>query len=276
MDKFADLHLHSNYSDGTQSPRELVQQAQQIGLSCIALTDHDNVEGVPLALAAGKEFNVEVIPGFELSTEVEGKDVHILGYFIDHQSSLLKEKLREIQKIRVERIKKMLILLKAEGINNIELEEVSCLVNSDALGRLHLATVLEKKGWVKDKQEAFNRFIGEEGPAYVRKYKQSPHEAIELILKLGGVAVMAHPMVTYKDEIISGLVEAGLGGMEVYYPNYYGAVIRYYEGLAKKYNLILTGGSDGHGAAKDNTTMGKVKVPYGVVEQLKQACAKTI
>jgi predicted metal-dependent phosphoesterase TrpH len=139
------------------------------------------------------------------------------------------------------------------------------------VGRPHLASVLQKKGWVGSLREAFDKYLGEDRPAYVAKYKQSPYQAIDLIRRSGGVAVLAHPVVTQKDELIGSFVEAGLKGLEVYYPNVPMVVINHYENIARKHNLIMTGGSDAHGSAKGNTFIGKVKIPYEVVEQLRQA-----
>ena len=274
MTRFADLHIHTFYSDSTSSPEEVAQEAFAAGVNCIAITDHDTIDGFAPTLEAAREHNLEVISGIELSSEIDGKDVHILGYCFDPKSPQLLEIITKAQDERIERIKKMIAKLEKLGVNNIAFEEVRVLVKSKSLGRPHLATILKQKGWVGDIAQAFEKYLGEHAPAYVPKYKLSPPEAIALIRGAGGVAVLAHPMVTNKDELIPSLVEGGLQGLEVYYPNYPAAALEYYEKLAKKYKLLMTGGSDAHGKAKSNTYIGKIKIPYELVEQLKSCSVK--
>ena len=269
MTKWADLHIHTYYSDSTSSPQEVVDDAVKSGLSCIAITDHDVVDGIDPVAAIARQHDIEVIPGIELWSELNGKDIHILGYGFNHKKSPLVEKLGEIQQARVERIKKMIQKLEALGVNNITFEEVAAKTHSNAVGRPHLAAVLKEKGWVSTLRGAFDKYIGETGPAYFTKYNQTPFEAIKLITDSGGVAVMAHPMYTQKDELISQFVKAGLGGLEVYYPNCSETVLKFYKNLAKKYNILATGGSDAHGKAKTHTYVGKTQIPYEIVEALK-------
>jgi predicted metal-dependent phosphoesterase TrpH len=268
--KFADLHIHTYYSDSTLSPQEVVNEAVHAKLACISIADHDTIEAIEETRTAAEEFGLEVIPGIELSSEIEGKDVHILGYFIDPDAPSFREELAKMQQWRIERIKQMIENLRKEGINNIEDDEVLKLTRTDAVGRPHLAAVLKEKGWVSSIPEAFNKYLGEEHPAYVTKYKQTPYQAIELIRNAGGIAVLAHPMVTQKDELIPDFVKAGLQGLEVYYPNYSNNTIQYYGNLARKHGLVVTGGSDAHGDAKSNTYIGRVKLPYQFVEELKE------
>ncbi len=268
---FADLHVHTYFSDSTSSPQEVVDDALKAGLSCIAITDHDIVQGVNPAIEAARGQAFEVVPGIELSSEFENCDIHILGYFIDHQKGLLFEKIDVFLDARMERMKKMIMNLKGVGVDNIEFEEVCALTHSRAVGRAHLAMLLEQKGWVPNIKSAFEKYIGLGCPGYAPKYKQTPFEAIELIRSCGGVAVMAHPMLTQKDELIPRFVAAGLKGLEVYYPNCMGTVTRFYEGLAQKNGLIATGGSDAHGKSKSYSYVGKKTVPLEVVEQLRRA-----
>lgn len=269
MTKWADLHIHTYYSDSTSSPQEVVDDALKAGLSCIAITDHDVTDGIDPVREAAAPHGIEVIAGIELSSELNGKDIHILGYGFDHKESPLVEKLNDIQQARVERIKRMIAKLKILGVNNISFEEVAAKTKSNAVGRPHLAAVLHEKGWVSSIRSAFDKYIGEGGPAYFTKYNQTPFEAIKLITDSGGVAVMAHPMYTQKDELISQFVKSGLGGIEVYYPNCSETVLKFYKNLAKKYNILATGGSDAHGKAKTHTYVGKTQVPYEIVEALK-------
>ena len=268
--KQADLHIHTYYSDGTQSPQEVVDEAVAAGLSCIAITDHDVVDGVQLAQRAAQGRGLEVVAGIELSSEVGGKDIHILGYFIDCQKGPLVERLEALQQARIERMKKMISKLNEMNIGPIDLQEICALSQSKAVGRPHLAAVLQKKGFVSSLREAFDKYIGEGCPAYFTKYDQTPFEAIQLIKKSGGIAVMAHPMLTQKDELIPGFVQAGLDGIEVYYPYCSENVIKFYEGIARKHNLLTTGGSDAHGKAKEHTFIGKQKIPYELVERMKE------
>jgi predicted metal-dependent phosphoesterase TrpH len=270
MTKWADLHIHTYYSDSTDSPEEVVAQAVTAGLSCIAITDHDAVDGIEPAMAAAKAHGLEVIAGIELSSEINGKDVHILGYGFDYKKSPLVDKLKDIQKARIERMTKMIEKLRSLGINNITFDEIRAKTKSDAVGRPHLAQALKEKGWVSSIKAAFDKYIGEGAPAYFTKYNQTPYEAIALIRESGGVAVMAHPMSTMKDELIAPFVKAGMGGLEVYYPNCSETVLKFYKNLAKKYSVVPTGGSDAHGKAKVYTHIGKAQVPYEIVEELKK------
>jgi predicted metal-dependent phosphoesterase TrpH len=269
MTKTADLHIHTHYSDSTQSPLEVVKHAQQQGLGCIAITDHDTIEGVQPTQEIAQGLGLEVIAGIEMSSEWQGKDIHVLGYFLDCANPFLLKSIKLMQDARIDRMQKMIEKLKKLGIDNINLEEVCALTQSKSVGRPHLATLLKSKGWVKTLKAAFEKYLDENAPAYVPKYKQSPYEAIELIQKSGGVAVLAHPMLTQVDELIPSFVRGGLKGLEVYYPNCPMTLVHFYEKLAKKHQIAVTGGSDAHGDAKRNTYIGRIKIDYALVEQLK-------
>jgi predicted metal-dependent phosphoesterase TrpH len=250
----------------------VAREAHGNGLSCVAITDHDTLDGIQPTVEAAKEYGIEVITGIELSSEVHEKDVHILGYLFDCTNQQLTGRLRQMQDGRIKRMDEMIVKLKGLGVDNITLDEVCRLAKSDSVGRPHLASVLLEKGWVSSIQMAFNKYLAEGAPAYVSKFQQTPREAIALIKQAGGIAVLAHPMLTQIDELIPGLVEAGLGGIEAHYPNASTAVIRFYEGLARKHRLVVTGGSDAHGHVKKHTFIGKLTIPYELVEKLKQAC----
>jgi 3',5'-nucleoside bisphosphate phosphatase len=271
MASTADLHIHTYFSDSTSSPQEVVDEALKAELSCIAITDHDIVEGIGPAIEAAQPHALEVVPGIELSSEFENCDIHILGYFIDYQKGPLLEKIDIFLDARMERMKQMIMNLKGVGIDNIEFEEVCTLTKSRAVGRAHLALLLQQKGWVSNIKTAFEKYLGVGCPGYASKYKQTPFEAIELIRSAGGVAVMAHPMLTQKDELIPRFAAAGLKGLEVYYPNCMNTVTQFYERIAQKNGLIATGGSDAHGKAKSYTYVGKKTVPLEVVEELRRA-----
>jgi len=251
-----------------------MQAAQKYDVQCLAVTDHDTVEGVAPCQALAAEYDVDIIPGIELSAEENRRDVHILGYFLNIEDSRLLDRIRRFQEARVARIKKMIEKLAELGVTGIDFSEVAALTRSNSVGRMHLALVLAQKGLVYDIKEAFDKYIGEDGPAYVPKWKFTPIEAIQLIKDVGGVAVLAHPMVTSCDEIIPSLVKSGLGGMEVFYPNSSSEAIRFYSKLAQKHNLVATGGSDSHGRVKPATHIGTVKVPCEVVEELRRRAAQ--
>jgi len=252
----------------------VLEQAQGSGLSAVAITDHDTVEGVAPTLELAAEHGIEVIPGIELSSEAEKKDIHILGYFLDCQNAELLRQLKLFQEARVARIKKMIEKLAGLGIEGIDFQEVASLTRSNSVGRLHLATVLVRKGVVTDIKAAFDKYLGENGPAYVPKWKLSPTEAIRLIKQSGGSAVLAHPMVTAKDELIPSFVRAGLDGIEVFYPFSSQTALDFYKHIAQKHNLVMTGGSDSHGKSKPYNNVGSMKVPYEQVEALRARAGK--
>lgn len=269
MEKRADLHMHSSCSDGTQTPEEVVIASKDVGMSCIAISDHDTIDAIKPAIACGKEHGVEVIPAIELSTEIDKKDVHMLGYLFDYENAEFLEVINKIQYSRIGRMHDMIAKLKEAGVDDISFEDVEEFAGTKSLGRPHLAHFLEARGWVKNKQEAFDKYLADGRPGCVPKFKISPFEAIEMVEKAGGISVLAHPKFSQVDEHIPAFVEAGLGGIEVYYPNTPRELIRFYEGLVEKHGLVATGGSDAHGDNKKHTYIGKVSVPYELVEKLK-------
>jgi predicted metal-dependent phosphoesterase TrpH len=266
----ADLHIHTHFSDGSFSPEEVIEYALRAKLSCVAITDHDTIEGVGPAREVAVKAGIEVISGIELSSEMNGRDIHMLGYCFDETLREFRDKIDEALNSRVERMKKMIEKINSFGLEQITFEEVEALAHSRAIGRPHLARVMLEKGCVRSLQEAFDKYLADDAPAYVTKFKQTPAQAIRMIKEAQGVAVMAHPMVTQMDEIIPALVEDGLDGLEVYYPNTPVTITRFYEGLAKKYDLLMTGGSDAHGEFKQNSYVGKMKIDYTLVERIKE------
>ncbi len=270
---FADLHIHTYYSDGTASPSEVVDEAIKNGLVCIAITDHDMIEGIVPAQEAAKERPLEIIAGVELSSEFEGKDIHILGYFINIDKGPLVDKLELFLDERVKRMKQMIMNLQSLGIKDIAFEETAVLTKSRAVGRAHLALLLVQKGHAASFKDAFEKYLGPGRPGYAAKYQQAPFEAINLIHQSGGLAVMAHPMLTQKDEMIPRLAKFGLDGLEVFYPNCMPSVTEFYRKIAKKHGLLMTGGSDAHGTAKAHTYVGKEQIPYELVEKMKEKIA---
>jgi len=267
--KYADLHLHTNFSDGTFTPEEIVIEASKLGFSAIAITDHDIVDGIEPALLVGERCGVEVIPGVELSAESDGEEVHILGYYMNWLDSKFQQKLQEFRKSRYNRALKMVDKLNEMGIN-IEYEDVIKNADSISIGRPHVAVALLEKGYVSNLSEAFDRYIGDDGPAHMPKQKLSPAEAIAMILDVGGVPVLAHPGMLQQD-IIPDLVSCGLMGLEAFHPNHNYLLSNFFCDLAKRYNLIITGGSDFHGQSKGRTAMGNIKLHYKHISALKGA-----
>ncbi len=267
--KCADLHIHTTASDGTFSPRRVVREAAKRGIHTIAITDHDTVQGIPEAIQAGKDMNVEVIPGVELATDERGVEVHILGLFIDWENKTLQDTLKNLSVQRISRMKKMICRLAQFGMN-IEFEEVLELAKGGIIGRLHLAQIMKRKGYATSIAEAFNKHIGDRKACYVSRYKLSPEETISLIYHVGGISILAHPMLLHREDIIKDLPKKGLDGMEVFYHHQAKETTEHYEKMAKDYGLLVTGGSDCHGDGKDQVLIGSVKIPYEYVERLKE------
>ncbi|MEW6009225.1 MAG: PHP domain-containing protein [Candidatus Omnitrophota bacterium] len=267
--KFADLHLHTYYSDGTFSPKELLERSQAAGLSCIAITDHDTVDGLGEAFSLKPE-EIELIAGIELSCDLDNREVHILGYFIDYKNDELLDKLNKIKEYRIERIYLMVDKLKEMKVD-ISAGEVLELSKLGTVGRLHIARVLLEKEIISNIREAFIKFIGEDCPAYVANFRLSVKEAIQTIIKFGGVAVLAHPYTLANDDMISKFADFGLKGIEVYYPEHTRFQVLHYKTLADSLGLVCTGGSDCHGQLKENIKVGSVRIPYEIVDKLKKA-----
>lgn len=273
MKKFADLHVHTFHSDSTFTPEQVVDVAHKGGLAGIAITDHDNVAGIDPSIGFAGKYGMEIIAGVELTAEVDNLEIHILGYFIDWKAEWFEKKLVKIRQARLERIHAMIEKLKKQGVD-IDPKKVFALSGPGAVGRLHLATVLYNEGIISSVSEAFRKYIGQSAPCYVRKYKLTPKEAMDMILKLGGVPVLAHPHILGRDDLISGFIKDGLRGIEVYHTEHSSAATSHYRDIAARYNLVMTGGSDCHGMGKGRVLLGKVKVPYSLVETLREESAK--
>ena len=267
----SDLHVHTNYSDGTMTPEAVVDEAIRLGISTISITDHDTVDGVVAACQYGQGKNLNIIPGLELSSYLSPSEVHILGYFIDIHNVSLQKILKLSQEDRLKRIYAM--VEKLRGLNvNIDPQEIFTLAGKGSPGRMHVAEVIWKHGYCDNILGPFSKYIGDKGPAYVPKKTLNPQQAIELIIDAGGVAVLAHPGLTQRDHVIEDLVKYGLQGIEVYYPSHAPQTVKKYLKIAKKYDLAVTGGSDFHGERKIDTPIAKVTVPGDLVSKLKQRC----
>ena len=286
-----DLHVHSTKSDGTLTPSELVQYAIEKGLSAFALTDHDTTEGIDEAIEAANRHNeavkngtieglpLEVIPGIEFSTEYIGKDIHILGLYIDYNSPAFKEKIQEFVDARILRNKKMCASLASDGIDITYeklLEENPCAV----ITRSHYAKYLLNHGYTTSMKEAFERYIGDHCKHFIPREKITPMQAVELINEVGGLAFLAHPTLYHMsdrilEELIQELKEAGLAGIEAVYCTYTQGEEAQMRKIASKYNLLISGGSDFHGSIKPKLDLavgyGKLFIPESILTDIKHA-----
>ena len=266
----ADLHVHTTASDGSFPPKAVVEKAKEAGMAAIAITDHDTVEGVQEAVAAGLGAGIEVLPGIELGADYEGIEVHILGYCIDIENSELLEKLSWLRRARMERIERMVEKIRKMGIP-VEMEEVLAIAGIGSVGRPHLAKAMVAAGAVKSTAEAFEKFIGAGRLAYVARQKLRPAEAIELVRGAGGLAVLAHPGLGGAGKLFYSLAGAGLGGVEVYHPSHSWEESLYYRMLAAGWDLVATGGSDYHGPGhKSGWQIGLKSVSYETVNEIKR------
>ena len=271
--RFVDLHLHSHYSDGTYRAEELAAQAQRHELAAIALTDHDSVEGCAGTATACRAVGVEFVPGTELTAEEVGDEVHILGYFIDTQNPRLLTQISRFQEVRQNRIREIVARLNHLRVP-LTADAVFALANCRAPGRPHVARALVQARLCGTLDEAFDRFLKRNRPAWVPKFKMGGKEAIELIHQAGGVAVLAHPGLNRTDAVIAPLVEAGLDGIECYHTKHSPSFVTHYLELAGKLGLLMTGGSDCHGQSKGKPLMGTVRVPYQYLEALQARAAR--
>ena len=275
---YVDLHLHTTASDGVLSPSEIVRYAKRKGLQAIAITDHDTIEGCEEGLSEGEKIGFEVIPGIEISAEHSPGSMHILGFFLNIHHPLLNERLEYLQRARAERNPKMVARLNKLGIE-ITYDEVLKASGGGQVGRPHFANVLMEKKIVRSFQEAFDRFLKKGAPAYVDKFRFTSKEALHFINEAAGVAVLAHPNtlgvneISQLEKLILHLVDEGLKGIEVYYPEHSSAEVAQYKALAERYGLVSTGGTDYHGIERNELDIGigrgEMKLPYSIVEKIK-------
>ena len=270
---FADLHLHTNFSDGTYTPEELAGRARELSLAAVALTDHDTVEGCARMAAACELAGLEFIPATELTAEVDGNELHLLGYFVDTQNPRLLEEMTRFQRVRQNRIREMVARLNQLNIP-LQADAVFAIANCLSPGRPHVARALVMGGFCSSLDQAFERFLKKNRPAWVPKFKISAVDAIELIHQADGLAVMAHPGLNRADEIIPGLVRAGLDGVECFHTKHTPTASEHYVRLANELGVLITGGSDCHGLNKGKPLIGTIRLPYEYVEQLKAALAR--
>jgi hypothetical protein len=270
---YADLHLHTNFSDGTYTPEELAGHAGRCGFKAVALTDHDTMEGCERMAAACLAGGVEFVPAAELTTEHSGHELHLLGYFLDAQNAELTGELARFQEVRRQRIYEM-----AGRLNQLQIplqaEAVFTLASCRSPGRPHVARALVQGGWCGSLDEAFERFLKKGKPAWVPKFKISSADAIALIHRAGGLAVLAHPGLNHTDEVIPDLVRAGMDGIECFHSKHSTSMTQRYLEIADHHRLLVTGGSDCHGMSKGKPLIGSIKVPYECVERLRDKVQK--
>jgi 3',5'-nucleoside bisphosphate phosphatase len=272
-----DLHLHSTASDGTLSPTAIMARASEHHLTAISLTDHDTVAGVREILAINPQPDVEFIPGVELSSEHLGKDVHILGYFIDPNNTRLLSTMSALRQARVDRAREIMDRLAALGII-IEFAAVKDLARGEAIGRPHIAQALVKHGIVKTIGEAFSEYLGRGRPAYVTKFVLPVLDVLELVRQAGGVTSLAHPAVSGIDEpTIAFLQSEGLDALEVWHSDHSETQIDELKTVCGRLGLLATGGSDCHGLAKSRgLVLGSLDIPDELVDPLRRRAAAVI
>lgn len=280
--KLVDLHTHTQASDGTTTPGELVRLARECGLAAVAVTDHDTVSGLDEAQAAGKECGIDVVRGCELSTSTDMGEMHILGLWLPEDVSLLQGKLEYLRRKRGERNIRIVEKLQHLGID-ISIEEVLDEARGECVGRPHIAAVLIRKGVVKDIGAAFKEYLGYYGKAYLPKEVLEPEEAVRLLCELGATVSWAHPMLSktdeqWRDNFLRRLVDNGLSAIEAYHSEHSDADVRVCTDMARRYGLALSGGSDYHGTNKPKIRLGVgyggLRVPYAVYEALQTQRAR--
>ncbi|HTY76991.1 MAG TPA: PHP domain-containing protein [Candidatus Bathyarchaeia archaeon] len=268
-----DLHTHTTASDGTYSPTELVAEAAQRGVRVLAITDHDSTDGLPEAMAAATAYRpLEILPGIEINCDVEGAEIHVLGYLMDWQAAWFQDFCRQQRRERRERVHRMVERLNSLGMP-IEADDVFAVVKEGSAGRPHVAQVMVTRGYVKTVREAFDKYLGTGKPGHVPRKKLLPADAVRLIRRAGGVPVFAHPGLANRDELIPELIAAGLMGIECYYPEHSAAQRGAYVQMCRDHDLVATGGSDFHGPRVRAATLGSPAVPLATVDALRAKAA---
>jgi len=268
-----DLHIHTNYSDGYYSPIELIQKVKEAGLDIISITDHDNLSAIYEASSVGKELGIEVIPGLELSSDIGDREVHILGYFIDPDNRELERYLKFFREERLKRAIRIVNKLKELGFS-ISIEDVLEQAKNSAIGRPHIAQAMLEKGLVTNYYEAFNKYIGNNGPAFEKKVHISPQSVVKIISDAGGLSFIAHPG-NMPETLLKELIEEGIDGIEVIHPSHNSFLAKFYKGIVNEYFLLESGGSDFHGGKReDEENLGKYYTSISVLEAMRKRLIK--
>ena len=275
--RIVDLHVHSTESDGTLTPEDLVAEAKKAGLAAFALTDHDTCQGVGKAMPLAASAGIELIPGIELSTDYHGKEVHIVGLYIDIENEQLLKKTAEYRKCRSERNALMVEALRKEGLS-ITMEELVAENPDCVITRANIARFLYEHGQIKSVREAFDRYIGDHCKCYVGRLKVASTDAVRLIKEAGGTAILAHPLLyglsnTNLQKMIDALKPVGLDRLEAIYSTYTTGEEQQMKRLARENGLLISGGSDFHGSNKPDIALGRGRghlyIPYSVLETIK-------
>jgi 3',5'-nucleoside bisphosphate phosphatase len=265
-----DLHSHTTASDGALPPRELVRLAARQGVRVLAVTDHDSVSGLPEAIDEAARHGIEIVPGLEINCDVEGAEIHVLGYCMDWQAPWFEAFLAEQRAERTGRVHRIVERLAELGVP-VTADEVFAICKEGSPGRPHVAQAMVRRGHVKSVREAFDRYLRSGGPANVPRRRLAPTEAVAVIRRARGVPVFAHPGLADRDAMIPELVQAGLAGIETYYPEHSAGQIEAYRALCRAHDLVATGGSDYHGSHTGRAnTLGFPHVPLEVWHELKR------
>jgi predicted metal-dependent phosphoesterase TrpH len=265
----ADLHTHTIFSDGTLTPQELIDLAIKKNIRILSITDHDSVEGIDLAINYAENLNIEIIPGIELSTDINGTEVHILAYFIDYKNPELLEYIENFHTERMERAKKIIAKLNNLGLE-ISLNDVKKIAKNAPICRPHIAKALYNLGQIKNIKQAYIKYIGDYGPANVRKEHISTKTLLNLINNAGGLSFIAHPGFM-KEEIIKELISLGIDGIETVHSTHKPFQVKHYKGIVNEYFLLESGGSDFHGGDRnDDSNFGKFLVSETIVRAMKK------
>ncbi len=279
MTKIIDLHTHTTESDGSFTPEELILEAKKVGLSAIAITDHDSMAGIRKAMPVAIANDIELIPGIEFSTDYNGKEVHVVGLYIDTEHPHLLEKLKEFHESRTNRNALMIENLQKEGFA-ITMEELLAENPDCVITRANIARFLYEHGMIPSIQTAFEKYIGDHCKCYVNRFKVTPMDAVHLIKEAGGIAILAHPLLYHMSDanlqkLIDDMKVAGLDGIEAIYCTYSPSEERQMKKLAQDNGLLISGGSDFHGTTKPKlnlgTGYGKLFIPYEVLDKIKAA-----
>ncbi len=274
-----DLHLHTHHSDGTFTPEEVVRRAKSLKMTAISITDHDTLSALPAAReaarpSAGSERAVEILTGVELTAVSRDRELHVLGYGFQEEDPAMQDYIRRARERRHSRIQLMIGRLNAHGVEVTRAEVETIAGEGTSIGRPHLAEALLKRGVVHSLNEAFDRYIGDQAPCFVKNAILTTADAARLIRQAGGVAVLAHPFRLVEDEWIPQLAADGIQGIEAYHSDHNPTITKHYLKIAKELNLMVTGGSDCHGYRKSKGPLiGTVKVPEECLERLKDVIA---
>lgn len=271
-----DLHLHTTHSDGTLSPTQLVDLCASRGLKVLAISDHDSTTGIPEATTAATRHDIEIIKAIELSTDVPGSEIHMLGYFVNTEDASFQDLLTQFRAGREDRGRKMVEKLNGLGIE-ISWEQVDRIADGASVGRPHIAQAMVERGYMKYKKDAFDQYLGRNGPAYVERMRLEPEDAVKVLVDNGALPVMAHPLyyerkdMTKLRTMVANLKDAGMVGLEVYYGEFSGEEVEMLKGLAQELGLVPCGGSDYHASGNPGEVQpGSAGPPMDSVEALRE------